>query len=249
MLRRPTQGESRNPMKKNSRKLSSKSISIAYWFTLISFILPIVYLIVRIIINDPDAVFHRTDADYALMIVQCLLGIIVLHVPGMLSKHFRFQVPPTMYILYILFLYCAIFLGEVRNFYHLIPHWDVILHVFSSVMTGLFGFMVVSILNQSTKTAVSLSPLFIALFAFGFSVSIGTLWEIYEYSFDGLLGLNMQKFLLEDGTPLHGRDALSDTMEDIIVDSIGAFTASLFGYLSLKAHRGWVHDYLTEKKK
>lgn len=234
-------------MKKTRRKLPTKPITLAYWFTLVSFILPIAYLICRIIFGSSTEFYetsHRTDADYVLMIVQCLLGIVVLHVPGFLSRRFKFDVPNTMYILYILFLYCAIFLGEVRNFYHVIPHWDTILHGFSSIMTGLFGFMVVSILNQSSKATIHLSPLFVALFAFCFSMTIGTLWEAYEFIFDGMLGMNMQKFLLEDGTSLIGRDALADTMEDILVDGAGALIASVCGYFSLKHQRGWFHSYL-----
>ncbi len=239
-------------MKKSQKIHSTKPITLAYWFTLISFILPIAYLIFRIILGNEGRLYEaipRTDADYGLMIVQCVLGIVVLHVPGFLSRRFKFDVPNAMYILYILFLYCAIFLGEVRNFYYEIPHWDTILHGFSSVMTGLFGFMVVAILNESRKATIQLSPIFVALFAFCFSVTIGTLWEIYEFTFDGMLGMNMQKSLLEDGSALIGRHALSDTMEDIIVDGIGALIASVFGYFSLKHQKGWLHSYLHDGKK
>ncbi len=237
-------------MRKHVTEKQPRSITLAYWFTLVSFLIPIVYLTVQIFLKDPTAFYeqaHRSDADYILMIVQCLLGIVVLHVPGLLSRRFHFDVPYRLYILYILFLYCAIFLGEVRNFYYVIPHWDIILHGFSSVMTGLFGFMVVSILNQSTKTPVTLSPFFVALFAFCFAATVGSLWEIYEFVFDGMLGMNMQKFLLEDGTALIGRSALADTMEDILVDCGGALIASLYGYFSLKYRRGWVHAYLSKK--
>ena len=51
---------------------------------------------------------------------------------------------------------------------------------------------------------------------------------------DGLLGLNVQKFMLEDGTMLVGRAALRDTMEDMIVDAVGAFTMCVLGYLNIK---------------
>lgn len=112
-------------------------------------------------------------------------------------------------------------------------------------MAGTFGFMVVSILNRDEHTSLNLSPIFVALFAFCFAVSIGCLWEIYEFAFDGVLGLNMQKFMLEDGTLLIGREALSDTMEDIIVDCIGAFVASVAGYISIMKDKGW----LTNSKK
>jgi len=232
-----------------SRPKSEKVITVLYWFTFLSFLVPVVFLIWQIAVTDPERIYEegfRSRADYVLMLVQCLLGILVLHLPGFLTRRFKLAIPNLLYILYILFLYCAIFLGEVRNFYFLIPHWDIILHAFSSVMTGLVGFMVVTVLNQTKITPVHLSPFFVALFSFAFAVTVGTLWEIYEFSFDGLLGMNMQKFLTENGTALIGRQALSDTMEDLIVDCLGALAASLTGYFSLKHQRGWLYDYMQE---
>ena len=117
------------------------------------------------------------------------------------------NIPNYMYVLYFIFLYCAIYLGEVRNFYFVIPHWDTILHAFSGAMLGALGFSLVSILNGSKRLRLKLSPFFIALFAFCFALAAGSVWEIYEYTFDGLLTLNMQKYALEDGTLLVGRAA------------------------------------------
>ena len=68
-------------------------------------------------------------------------------------------------------------------------------------------------------------------------MSLGLVWEIYEYSFDGILGLNMQKFRLEDGTELIGRAALCDTMDDFIVDALGAFAAAAYGFIHLKVRQ------------
>ncbi len=210
---------------------------IVYYLVLASFVIPILFLIYRIVatqhidISDPE---YRSRADYVLMLVECILGIIVIHVPTFLSRRFSFELPNSLYLMYIVFLYCAIFLGEVGSFYYLVPHWDVVLHAFSSLMAGSFGFMVVDILNENKRVTMHLSPLFVALFAFCFAVSIGSLWEIYEFTFDGLLGLNMQKFLLADGTQLAGHQALGDTMKDIIVDCLGALTASILGYVFLK---------------
>ena len=116
-------------------------------------------------------------------------------------------------------------------------------------MAGTFGFMVVSILNRDEHTSINLSPLFVALFAFCFAVSIGCLWEIYEFVFDGALGLNMQKFMLESGEQLVGRAALADTMEDLIVDMMGAFVMSVIGYISLKYKKGWVESMIIKVKK
>ena len=215
---------------------------ILYGFVLTSFILPIIYLTIRLIIGqegDTLASSYRSRADYALMLLECMLGIFVIHAPSFLAKKLRFVFPPFLYSLYIVFLYCAIFLGEVRSFYYAVPYWDNILHCMSSVMSGIFGFMMISILNRGRGATTRLSPVFTALFAFCFSVMVGAVWEIYEFSVDSLFGLNMQKFILEDGTVLVGQEALSDTMLDIIIDCIGAAIASALGFIAAKANKIW----------
>ncbi|MEE1280111.1 MAG: hypothetical protein UHH95_04690 [Oscillospiraceae bacterium] len=209
-----------------------------YFTVLISFIFPTVFLIGKIIIISLSTIVDpRPISDYILMLLECILGIVVIHLPSFLERKFSFEIPKTLYIMYLIFLYCAITLGEVRDFYYKVPHWDSILHGFSSLMSGTFGFMVVDILNKDRHTTFTLSPLFVAIFAFCFGATIGTLWEIYEYSFDGMLGLNMQKFRLADGTELVGHAALSDTMKDIIIDSLGALIASVIGYFNLKIEK------------
>ena len=182
---------------------------------------------------------YHSYADYVLMILQCLLGVIVLHIPSLLSRKMHFILPKALFYMYLFFLYCAIFLGEVKSFFYAVPHWDVILHAMSSLMTGFFGVMVISILNRDKHVVMRLSPFFVALFSFSFAVMLGAMWEIYEFVFDGLLGLNMQKFILADGTVLAGHEALADTMKDIIVDSIGALIASVFGYIAAKKNLTW----------
>lgn len=226
---------------------SKKFLMMLYWFTLLSFVLPTIYLIVRIVLSEntpEDAGEYRARAEYVLMLIQCVLGIVVIHLPTIISKRFKFEIPKILYFVYLTFLYCAIFLGEVRNFYYVVPHWDDILHCISSIMTGLLGFMMVTILNHDKKVRISLSPFFLALFAFCFAVSVGAIWEIYEYFADELMDLNMQKFMLRDGTQLIGHAALSDTMIDIVVDCCGAFIATIIGYFSIKNKTGWVHEYL-----
>ena len=99
------------------------------------------------------------------------------------------------------------------------------------------------------RVPLNLSPLFVAAFAFCFAVMLGVVWEIYEFTADSLLATNMQKFALESGQPLVGREALSDTMKDLIVDMIGAFVMSAIGYISLKYKKGWVEKLLLKIKK
>lgn len=241
-------------MKKTKLKKKKNVKEIIAKIVFISFVIPLGYIIYKIVTSPVSNDLHieniKVKSDYVLMLIQCLLGIVALFIPSIISKKWKITIPSSMYIIYVIFLYAAIFLGEVRDFYYRIPHWDTILHTFSGAGIGALGFSVVSLLNKQEKLNVNLSPFFIALFSFCFAITIGVIWEIYEFTFDGLLELNMQKFALENGVNLVGRVALSDTMKDLIVDSIGAFVISLLGYVSLKYKKGWIDKLLiTEKKK
>lgn len=210
----------------------------------ITLIFSVIYSFVRIFTTPEIPAGAKTYAhgrsDYILMFIQCLLGLVVLSLPSIVGRKWRVTIPNFIYIMYYIFLYCAIFLGEVLDFYYVIPHWDTILHFFSGAMLGALGFILVSWLNDSKDVHVTLSPIFVALFAFCFALSCGAVWEIYEYVFDGLLGLNMQKFVTAEGVVLSGHDALTDTMKDIIVDALAAFLMAAIGYSRLKAER-WLH--------
>lgn len=191
--------------------------------------------------SDP---FVRIKSDYILMLAQCILGILAIKLPYFLKEKIDLKIPSVMLLFYVLFLYAAIYLGEVRNFYYTIPHWDTILHTFSGGMLGAIGFSFITILNGTEKIPLNLSPIFVAFFSFCFALTLGTIWEIYEFTADSILQTNMQKFALEDGTLLIGRAALSDTMKDLIVDGIGAFVISAIGYISLKYQKGWIEKLL-----
>lgn len=233
-------------MKKKSHTRKERLTRFVYLGTLISFILPIAFIIYLLCIWDDSvaAAIGRSYADYVLMLLQCLLGIVIIHLPMLFAKQFKIELPTALYVMYIVFLYAAIFLGEVRSFYYKIPSWDIILHAFSSMMTGMLGFMLVALLNRSEQAKLSLSPFFVAMFAFCFSLAIGALWEIYEFLADGILLTNMQKFITAEGITLSGHEALKDTMTDFIIDGFGALIASVAGYLSLKSGKGWASDLI-----
>lgn len=221
-------------MKNKKQRDWKKIISI---IVLISFIAPIGFLIYKIATTTnefvPDSDDTRIRSDYVLMLLQCLLGIVAMGIPSFLKKRFKWEIPNIIYYFYVLFLYAAIFLGEVRNFYYKYKYWDLILHTFSATMMGFFGFSLVEMLNKEDEN-VNLNAFFVAFFAFCFAMTIGSVWEIYEYASDTLLGTNMQKYALEAGVLLQGNEAVSDTMEDIIVDGLGALVASTIGYISMK---------------
>ena len=219
---------------------------ILFNLVLVSLIISIFFIILRLIFQLKDFA-DNIQTDYTLMLVQCILGIVCMMIPSIIKRKWNITIPSNMMIAYVVFLYCAIVLGEVRNFYYNIKNWDTILHTLSGAMLGSLGFSIISLLNKSESVPMELSPLFIAIFAFCFAVSLGCLWEIYEFTFDGILGLNMQKFMLEDGTQLVGRLALKDTMKDLIVDCLGAFAASFGGYVSMKVQDKWIQNVQLKK--
>ncbi|MDR1387996.1 MAG: hypothetical protein LBJ44_10545 [Propionibacteriaceae bacterium] len=191
---------------------------------------------------DPTAE-ARGRGDYTLMLLQCLVGLVALALPSLLQRRFSIQMPDSFLTLFFVFLYCAIYLGEVRSFYYLIPYWDTILHTFSGAMLGAFGFSVVLLLNDAKTVGVTLSPAFIALFAGCFAITLGVVWEFYEYIGDGLLGLNMQKTRLADGAVLTGSAALRDTVKDLAVDCAGALATSVVGFVMMKKKPGWLNRF------
>lgn len=220
------------------KSITFNSKKMTFFILLITLLASIVYTIYKIWTSPNEAIsgaIHaKVKSDYALMLLQCLLGLIVMMIPSVIEKRFAVDIPNAMEIMYFIFLYGAIYLGEVRNFYYLILHWDTILHAFSGAMLGAMGFTLVSFLNDTPHLKLKLSPFFIALFAFCFAVASGVVWEIYEFAVDGLFGMNMQKFILADGTILSGRLALADTMQDLIVDAFASLLVAVAGYVALK---------------
>lgn len=226
-------------MRKLKEKIGirEKRKNIIFRIVLALLVLSVIYAIYMYIVAPVDSKqneYDRVKSDYVLMILQCLVGSIVIFLPSHVERRFRIDIPDIMEIMYFIFLFCAIYLGEVRNFYFKIPYWDLILHSFSAAMLGSLGFVLVSFFNDMERINLRLSPFFISLFAFCFAITCGTVWEIYEFLADGVLGTNMQKFITADGTVLIGREAVVDTMEDIIVDSVSALVVTALGYVHLR---------------
>ena len=212
-------------------------------FLLLSLIVSIIYSIVKIFtapleIDTTDLEYYElVKADYLLMLLQCILGLIIMKIPSFIEKRRRVDIPDFLEIMYFVFLFLAIVLGEVRNFYYVVPHWDTILHSFSGFMLAILGFYLVNLLNNSEKTHIHLTPFFVSLFSFCFALAIGAIREIYEFIMDSVLSLNMQRYMLQNGTKLVGHEALIDTMKDIIVDAGSALIISLMGYFSIKKRK------------
>lgn len=144
--------------------------------------------------------------------------------PILLGQRMPVQIPAEFQVLAVIFVFAALFLGEVRDFYGRIWWWDIALHACSGLLLGIVGFLLVYVLNENERVDVHMRPRFVALFAFLFAVSVGALWEIFEFGMDRVFGTTMQKPMFDDAS------GLTDTMWDLVVDTIGAFTISALGW-------------------
>ncbi|MDX1493810.1 MAG: hypothetical protein R3253_07125 [Longimicrobiales bacterium] len=166
--------------------------------------------------------------------------IVTTLMPLILGRRFRVFVPPEFEVLAVVFLFASLFLGEVRGYYLRFWWWDIALHTASGFLLGILGFLLVYVLNETEDIDVHMRPRFVALFAFMFAVGLGALWEIFEFSMDQLFGMDMQKEMLGDPS------GLTDTMWDLIVDTVGAAVIAVlgFGYLRTKGSESFLEQWI-----
>ncbi|MDQ4087613.1 MAG: hypothetical protein M3177_06345 [Pseudomonadota bacterium] len=141
------------------------------------------------------------------------------------------DIPSEIQIVAVLFVFATLFLGEVRGYYERFWWWDAALHTTSGLLLGMFGFMFVYMLNEDRHVDLHMRPSFVALFAFFFAVAVGAVWEIFEFGMDHYFGTNMQP------ATAHDPSGLTDTIHDLIVDTLGAAVVSLAGWRYLARAR------------
>lgn len=141
------------------------------------------------------------------------------------------EIPSEVQIVALLFVFASLFLGEVRDYYQRFWWWDAALHTTSGLLLGMLGFMFVYILNEDRNVDLHMRPSFVALFAFFFAVGLGALWEIFEFGMDEFAGTNMQPAVPGDPS------GLTDTIHDLIVDSVGAAIVAVGGWRYLARAR------------
>lgn len=122
----------------------------------------------------------------------CILSLILLFLPFIIEHRLKVDLPNTMEIIIMVFVFSAEILGEINNFYGIIPFWDTMLHTLNGFLMAAIGFSLFDILNKHLKS-INLSPIFLCLFSFCFSMTIGVIWEFYEYGVDKTIHFDMQK--------------------------------------------------------
>lgn len=150
----------------------------------------VIYLILRfLVIICMILQILRGDLNNALL---CLLSLILLFAPLFIQNKFEITLPNDLEIAIYLFIFSAEILGEIDNFFGIIPYWDIILHTINGFLATAVGFSLVDLLNKNSKN-INLSPFYLCLVAFCFSMTIGVLWEFFEYGCDKFLNVDMQK--------------------------------------------------------
>ncbi|MBH1941850.1 hypothetical protein I5677_13185 [Mobilitalea sibirica] len=223
------------------------------WISIIYFILRLSVILIML-----DQLRERNYENVFL----CILTLILFFVPSFIEKKIHIDIPDTLETIILLFIFSAEILGEINSYYLIFPYWDTILHTLNGFLAAAIGFSLIDILNKNDRFAISLSPLFVALVAFCFSMTIGVVWEFFEYIMDTFFGTDMQKDTLLtsfrsvllnpnghnvpqkiniDSIIINNEPwkayidiGLIDTMMDLFVNFIGAFVFSVFGYFYIK---------------
>ena len=151
----------------------------------------VVYLVLRffVILCMVDQGFRGNWNN----VVLCLATLILFIMPSILSKKFKVDLPNTLEIIVYLFIFSSTILGEIQNFYGVFAHWDTMLHTLNGFLCAAIGFSLVDILNNHDNFHITMTPGFVALVAFSFSMTVGVMWEFGEFAVDKYLVKDMQK--------------------------------------------------------
>lgn len=190
----------------------------------------------------------------------CVLTLILFMIPHFVNKRLNIILPGTLEVIVLLFIFGAEILGEINEYYLIFDQWDEMLHTINGFLCAAIGFSMIDILNRNENVTFSLSPIFVALVAFCFSMTVGALWEFFEFGMDVMFKTDMQKDSIQtmissvlfnpEGKnvavvmPIHSivvngtkwnyggyiDIGLYDTMSDLFVNFIGAVIFSVLGY-------------------
>ncbi len=197
----------------------------------------VVYLIWAVLALE--FVASMVNARYSLAFIA-LATLALSLAPMIFADRFHIHLPVRFFAGIVLFIFGTVYLGEAFDFYEKYWWWDVLLHGGSALGFGLIGFIFVFILFEGDRYAAP--PWALSFMAFAIAVSIGVMWEIFEFAMDQIFGLNMQK------------SGLIDTMWDLIVDVIGAFFGAWAGYGYLQGHdksglAGMIREFVSKNRR
>lgn len=201
----------------------------------------LIYLILRVLVIICMILqIVRGDWNNAFL---CALSLILFMIPTIIQDKFKITIPTALESIIYIFIFSAEILGEINNFYGNIPHWDTVLHTINGFLAAGVGFSLIDLLNENSKK-IKLSPAFVAIVAFCFSMTIGVLWEFFEYGADSYLKFDMQKDRVVTSIssvefdPTHSNTAIpiKNIKETHIITEDGKNITIEGGYLDIGLH-------------
>ncbi|MEG0379214.1 MAG: hypothetical protein RR626_05330 [Anaerovoracaceae bacterium] len=236
-----------------------------------------IYVLIRILVVTVlvISVLHHNWSN----VFTCGLALLLFMVPSFIERKMHIDLPDTLEVIILLFIFAAEIMGEIQGFYVIFDRWDDILHTLNGFLAAAIGFSLIDILNREEKVGLNLSPAFVAMVAFCFSMTIGVLWEFFECAMDMYIGTDMQKDtwingitsvsigeagsnevinLMVDNVTLNGTTTwnqyldigLYDTMHDLFVNFLGALVFSVFGLVYIKNRgKGFVSRFIPVSRK
>ena len=181
-----------------------------------------VYFVLRalVILMLVGAALNRSYEN----VLLCVLTLLLFMLPSAFERRLRIDLPDTLEIIILLFIFAAEILGEIQDYYITFPYWDTMLHTTNGFLCAAIGFALVDILNRTERVSLNLSPFYMAVVAFCFSMTVGVLWEFFEFSMDYFLHFDMQKDTILNVIstvnldPNHGTTAVVvDGIQDVIL--------------------------------
>ena len=199
-----------------------------------------VYILLRtsVVLVMLAQIFNRNFENVFL----CVLTLILFMLPSTLERKLDLDLPNTLEIIILLFIYAAAILGEIGAYYVTFPYWDTVLHTLNGFLCAAIGFSLLDILNRHNDVRFHLSPLYLAIMSFCFSMTVGVIWEFFECTMDQLFFLDMQKdtvvsaigSIMLDPTGGNTPIVLKNITDVIVVQADGTQTAlGLGGYLDI----------------
>ena len=202
--------------------------------------LAVVYVVLRVlVVAAMVAQFFNGNFENVFL---CLLTLFLFTLPAVIERSIRIDIPDTLEVIILLFIFAAEILGEIQAYYIQFPYWDTMLHTLNGFLCAAIGFSLLDILNRSEKLAFTLSPVYLAVVAFCFSMTVGVLWEFFECAMDQFFLLDMQKDTVVNSIssvmldPAGGNHptAIRDITDVIVVTADGAqHPLGLGGYLDI----------------
>ena len=200
----------------------------------------LVYILLRtsVVLVMLAQIFNRNFENVFL----CVLTLLLFMMPSVMKRKLDVELPNTLEIIILLFIYAAEILGEIGAYYVTFPYWDTVLHTLNGFLCAAIGFSLVDILNRSSSERFNLSPLYMAIAAFCFSMTVGVIWEFFECTMDQLFFLDMQKdtvvstigSIMLDAPGGNHPVVIKNITDVIIVQADGTQTAlGLGGYLDI----------------